>query len=762
MTGTDVLEGSREAAPGVGRGRTRAFRFQRHDRLVIDGASYRVAETHRGLHSLQLIVGYTIEDYFVVIDDGEIAARMRGPNPSMRVDEGYYSSRCSSMRVRGLEPDVVRLNEADARTVAWRVEWVRRWHARRRDLTKPRARTTKAFFGAFIEDEREDMDAWYLKRFDERRKPGRKISGQDRKPYDYPGPTALYDWIKKFRDGRERESVLAPGYARCGNRDQLDPRVRAAMELSVKHYCTPLRPKIADLHAFVERELERFNKGRLPQDRLSVSPQTLRTRIRQIDPFLIEAGQDGLDRAMRRYTLTGGGKSVSEFLERVEIDDWEVDLHTLAASSREFARLSSKQRRALPRVRCTVTVAIDVATRCIIGLHLTPGAPSTATARSGLRSTLVDKTPLAEYCDCISPWPMAGRPTMIASDGGGAFGEEFKSAASMVGVGHDVPDQDPRMRGTLETFFRLLKRLCRNFAGQTFSNVVERGDYDSEGAASLTVDEFFRLLVRFVVDVYHNRPHKGLEGRTPLNVWRQKVRDGLPPDLSEQQLKLAFGMSVRRKLEPSGISLMNVRYVVGDHYDKLLRAVGRTKVNVIVDPADIGSVLIELPRLAKGRDWSPEGVDYIEVRPVEGTFPEGPPPTLDALLLNNAAVRAFVKVEAEAGREIRLRAEGDLWDAGIHAMRRAGIPTTGYTEKQLRGMIAASEMKATAATRRVRRPTSGPAVSEETFGTVVTSAPYRRMTSSGSGGKRPDRPDAGAVGQSRGTFGGAMNTYGED
>ncbi|RFC62742.1 hypothetical protein DYI37_12260 [Fulvimarina endophytica] len=727
----------------------RAYKFGRHDRIVIDGAHHRCVESDKGRHVLQLMTGFVFEDHYVPIDDDEITELLRGPSPRMRIDEGHWTKHLSMLRMRNDTSDMLRCSKEDARDAAWKLEWVQRYHRRRRDLSKPRIGVGADQLAAFVSEERDSMDRWYLDKYGERRKPGRVFEDRERKAFDWPSASGLYKWLRIYREKKERQDSFLPNYAKCGNRDQLDPRVRQAMERAVEHWCTPLKPKISDICDRIEQELLPFNKGRPPEERLRVSAATVRKRIGEIDPFLADAGREGLDRALRRYALSAVGTMVTHPMQRIEMDDWDVDLHKLAEGSSVWKKMTSEARKRMPRVRCTVTVAIDVATRCVVGLHLYTGAPSTATARTALRSTLVDKSALAAAVGCTSTWHMYGRGEFFAFDGGPAFGAEFQASVHRCRAGTSVPDQDPRMRGTIEAFFRTLKRLCRRFAGYAFSNVVERGEYPAQEMASLTVAEFHSLLVRFIVDSYHNRQHKGLEGRSPLKTWNDLIRKEMAPELTEEQMKLAFGFRRTRKLSPSGVEFMNVPFVRGKGLQELFRAVGRSEVGIIVDPADVKSILIEVPERLKGREWCPDGTDYIQVHAPEGMFPDKVESSLDKLLLVNKQVREFVRAEAEQGREIRLEADRHFYQAGLEAMRRCGIPVYGYTEKQFNAMVDHAERKSLAATERVVHASEPKSVDEASFGTVVHRNPKTK----------PSAPEKNGKGK---PFGGSMNTYGDD
>ncbi len=59
--------------------------------------------------------------------------------------------------------------------------------------------------------------------------------------------------------------------------------------------------------------------------------------------------------------------------------------------------------------------------------------------------------------------------------------------------------------------------------GTTFSNVGQRGSYDSDKAACLTLDKLERWLAVTIAKYYHLRPHEGLDGQAPLRRWQDGV-----------------------------------------------------------------------------------------------------------------------------------------------------------------------------------------------------------------------------------------------
>ncbi|WP_164139932.1 hypothetical protein, partial [Stenotrophomonas maltophilia] len=59
--------------------------------------------------------------------------------------------------------------------------------------------------------------------------------------------------------------------------------------------------------------------------------------------------------------------------------------------------------------------------------------------------------------------------------------------------------------------------------------------YDSVGQAALTLAQLVEFFTIWVVDIYHNRKHGGLLGRTPLLRWQDLAGYGtrLPPSADD-------------------------------------------------------------------------------------------------------------------------------------------------------------------------------------------------------------------------------------
>jgi putative transposase len=65
--------------------------------------------------------------------------------------------------------------------------------------------------------------------------------------------------------------------------------------------------------------------------------------------------------------------------------------------------------------------------------------------------------------------------------------------------------------------------------GTTFSNILERDEYDPTRHAVVMLSTFREMLHKWVIDVYLQMPHRGIKD-TPAHRW-QTAMSALPPPL---------------------------------------------------------------------------------------------------------------------------------------------------------------------------------------------------------------------------------------
>ena len=344
-----------------------------------------------------------------------------------------------------------------------------------------------------------------------------------------------------------RTSTLArdPGGRRNGA-STLDPRVDSLIRHVIKkHYLKREKPV---KEYVVVRAQSLARRLALAQP----SRKAVLTRIKQELGWSADLAREGPRAAKQRWEPRTGGLAVDAALDLVQID------HTLA----DVMVVSEDRQTTLGRP--WVTLAIDVATRCVLGLYVSMDAPSSVSV-----SLCIEHAVLPKAENEIHPgiWPMYGKPRAILVDNG----KDFRSLAIQRGCEeHSIkltwrPVRRPHYGAHIERLIGTLMRIAHLLSGTTFSNVRERGDYDSAGKARLTLDEFRDWLTQKICRFYHPRVHRELKV-APLIAWERAFSDAsgrpAPPKLPADPLgfRMDFLPFKLRTIRRTGIELGGSRY----------------------------------------------------------------------------------------------------------------------------------------------------------------------------------------------------------
>jgi putative transposase len=399
----------------------------------------------------------------------------------------------------------------------------------------------------------------------------------------------VYVLVARWRAGQGVVSDLIPGRS-AGGRGQgrLPDEVEGIVgEVVQKRFLIRQRRTVAAVCREITREC-RVRGLRVP------SRGTVLRRIGQLDPVRAVTAREGADAARALQSAGGVPPEVTGLLEQVQVDHTVVDLIVV------------DERHRLPIGRPYVTVAIDVASRCVVGLVATLEAPSATSVGLCLAHATTSKRAWLERLGVEAVWPMSGKPAELYVDNAA----EFKSEALRRGCEqHGIelqyrPPGQPHFGGIVERVIGTLMQLVRELPGTTFCDTRQRGSYDSDANAALTVAELQRWFA-LAVACYHGEVHEGL-GRTPAAVWAEKAAEAGPPMTvsSETAFLVDFLPVIRRALTRSGFVIDHVQY-----YSDALKPwiAGREQLGKFVlrrDPRDIsriwaldpdGSVYLQVP-----------------------------------------------------------------------------------------------------------------------------------------------------------------------
>ncbi|WP_411353091.1 Mu transposase C-terminal domain-containing protein (plasmid) [Leisingera aquaemixtae] len=421
-----------------------------------------------------------------------------------------------------------------------------------------------------------------------------------------PSTRTLRKWVKAAElDG---ETGFLDAVHLRGNRNRLlGPEEVGLLMKKVRGYLDRERPTIKAIHeevqkAFEERNTERQEQG-LPGLKVP-SRETTRRAIRTLDPFAVIAARFGTAAARKRFKPVLSGLDLTRPLQRVEMDEWDIDLMTLMHSSGLIDLFTEEERFQLgldkTSKRWTLTVAICCTTRCIVGLVISP-KPKARAAVQTLQMVVSNKGQWADAVGALSHWDMHGTPELVVTDCGAAFkSQAFRFACADLGITKELAIAGcPEVRGTIERVFNTIAlSLLPRLSGRTFSDVVSKGDAKPEDRAALTLDDLVFVLVRWIVDIYHNTEHRGLGGDTPAARWRCLSKEwGVRPSPDMRRSRLVFGRRMTRVLSKEGLTVLGVRYHSERLADWMLR-MDKCEVDLRWHPKDIGAIEVRL-----GSDW---------------------------------------------------------------------------------------------------------------------------------------------------------------
>ena len=398
----------------------------------------------------------------------------------------------------------------------------------------------------------------------------------------------VYVLVGRWRAGEGVASDLLPGTSsggRGGGRlpDEVEAVVREVLRT---RYLTRQRRTVTLVYREITREC-RTRGLRVP------SRGTVLRRIARLDPVKTVTAREGRDAARTRRSAGGTPPEVTGLLEQVQADHTPIDVIVVDEQHR------------LPAGRPYLTVAIDVCSRCVIGMVVTLEAPSATSVGLCLAHAAADKRPWLERLEAEAVWPMSGKPRELYLDNAA----EFKSEALRRGCDqHGIrlryrPPGQPHFGGIVERLIGTMMQMVHELPGTTFSSTADRGGYDSGATAALTLRELQRWLA-LAVACYHGEVHETL-GRTPAAVWAEKAAEtGTPATVaSETAFLVDFLPVIRRTLTRSGFVIDHVQYYRDALKPWIARREQLGRFVLRRDPRDISRI------------WAldPDGGTYLEV-----------------------------------------------------------------------------------------------------------------------------------------------------
>lgn len=412
----------------------------------------------------------------------------------------------------------------------------------------------------------------------------RSVSEQidDREPPSWR--TACRDYRKWLAAGRDIRAIILQ-HANRGNRIPRMPlEVKTIIDQAILDlYMTPERKRVPEVHLEILHRLNNENTFRPMDCRLpSPSQRTIYREIARGTPYELKLARYGKRRADMEFGVSMSGPDTSRALQRVSMDHTPADIIVVDDDSM------------LPLGRPTITTALDEYTRCPIGFYTGFEPPSCFAVMRCLKHAILPKTYVSrDFPSVKNHWERYGLPELLVVDNPPEFhSTHFEHACLEIGV--DIQYAKvlvPWYKGALERFQGTMNRdLMHGEPGTTFSDILERDEYDPSKHAVVMLSTFREILHKWIIDVYLQTPHRGIL-ELPAEKWRAET-SGLPLPLppSAAALDTVLGMRAQRVVFHYGVELEGLKYN-SIELGELRRRMGTSfKAELTFDPSDLSHI----------------------------------------------------------------------------------------------------------------------------------------------------------------------------
>jgi putative transposase len=421
---------------------------------------------------------------------------------------------------------------------------------------------------------------------------------------DPPATMTLYRWLRFYdKSGRDARALVPATKAR-GNRkrrflgrpaqkgdlknnqeaQERASRVAELVDAAIDQvYLTNQRFTVRAVHDALSVKIDDANSFRGLDDQLPLpNRSSIDDVVKKLDDYDIVEARYGKKIADEKYRAIRQGARPTRPHERVEGDHATTDLFVVDPITK------------LPIGRAFLTWLIDVYTKMILGFYISFNPPSYLTVMECLKHAIRPKTYVKrKYSNIKNDWNTYGIPEVLVVDNAREFhGRNLEDACHQLGIVLQFsPRGKPWIRTTVERSFRTIAtQLHHQQPGTTFSDIIDRADYEPGKMAIVTPDVLDEITHKWIVDIYQVSGHRGIRD-VPALRWEKGIAEW-PPALpvNNEFLDVALGYTEERVVSSRGIELDNLFY-----NDEELAMVRRSlerhkKVIVKRNPSDLSLI----------------------------------------------------------------------------------------------------------------------------------------------------------------------------
>ncbi len=409
-------------------------------------------------------------------------------------------------------------------------------------------------------------------------------------------PTTLYNWLRDYNSSGQLSSLLTLKIKGGKGQSRLTKEQDEILDIVLnEYYLTDLKPSTQRAYEVVVSKCKNA-------DIKAPSLVTVRRRANSLKEKQVLKKREGK-------------KSIEKFeMNQGEYPDGLYPLHVLQIdhTPADVILVDDEYRQELGRP--WITMAIDVYSRMVAGFYISFESPGYFATGQTIYNALIPKDDLQEKYQFKSSYPIWGIPNMIHMDNAKEFrGTDLQHVCDEYGINIVWrPVGKARFGGHIERLLGTLSKHIHTLEGTTFSNTTQRGDYNSQKHANMTLEEFEKWLTILIADVYHKKIHSELN-MTPLQKYENGIFGtnnqpprGLPKRIEDKQfLFINLLPKEERTIQKQGIQIDNITYYSEvlntwiDAYDTIRGTKVKKKFIVRRDPRDISHLWFFDPNIKK-------------------------------------------------------------------------------------------------------------------------------------------------------------------
>ena len=393
------------------------------------------------------------------------------------------------------------------------------------------------------------------------------------------GRARFHELLQLYRASPVAASLLP----RPRGRERGERRLSSAAEQLIARgiaecYLTLEKPSVQALRRWLRHEGQKIGL-KVP------STKAIQARLDRLAPQTVTARRQGAKAAADKWEATRGVLEADYALELVQSDHTLVDVIVVDDLYRE------------PIGRPWLTLMVDIASRTVPGFHLDMLAPSAVSVGMCMRQAVLPKADWLATRGMEAPWDNQGLMDRLHLDNAREHrSDALKRGCRAQSISLEYrPVRRPHFGGHIERLIGTVMGAVHLLPGTTFSNVAERGDYDSEGEACMTLSELEVWLAAQIIGPYYAERHRGI-GIPPALAWAEAV--DRRPELVRLPVDRAtflfdFLPCELHAVTPHGIELFRTHYW-HDALSCWYTRPGQT-MPIRWDPRDLSRLWLELP-----------------------------------------------------------------------------------------------------------------------------------------------------------------------